>query len=94
MPGIRLRHPELRSTLLLLVDPERPYIPPYLCSACNVAHTAKTYHLYLDHQGTVIVSTGVLAGLRRIPGMGGLQVENVVADPPNQTVHIGGALSR
>jgi hypothetical protein len=64
--GVRVIHPTLRNERLVLVDAERPYPVPYLCSACGLAHTHKTYHLDLDAEGGVVVSNEVAQVLERL----------------------------
>lgn len=98
MPGVRLAHPKAQGGLYLVEDLSRPYPRPLYCATCSsalraeIAHHVKTYHLTLDGGGTVIVSTGIYERLKKIPGLGGLQLVNSVADPPPQRLDLDGEL--
>lgn len=47
-------------------------------------HEVKTYHLQLDSQGTVIVSTTVWGRMQQLYDSGGFEPVNVVSKPPTQ----------
>jgi hypothetical protein len=71
--------------LFVVRDVTRPLPPPWsACGTCGVAHGCKTYHLQLDGDGTVIVSTTIWANLQRLHDRGGFEQVNVVATPPAQ----------
>lgn len=81
--GVRLKHKFLTNTLYTFSVRWRPYSRPFLCPTCNITHEFKTYHLQLDDQGCVIISTGILkrlleVGLERLE----LSVMNVISKPP------------
>jgi hypothetical protein len=63
----------------LPADPHRP-----ACRLCGHPHTCKTYHLQLDADGTVIVSTTIWENMQRLYDHGGFEPVNVVAEPPAQ----------
>ena len=86
MPGIRIKHTTLTSTCYLVPVMGKPYVRygrpvPMLCPLCQVLHPVKTVHLWLEPDGTVIVSPGVLDELR-LAGMPDLEVVNEVQAPP------------
>ncbi len=87
MPGVRLVHETLRGGELLIEDRSRPYLVGWFCLSCQREHRHKTYHLRLDGEGAVIVSTTIYERLRAI-GLErvGLAVANEVAKPPAQIV--------
>jgi hypothetical protein len=71
--------------LFVVRDLTRPLPPPRpTCSTCGIPHDCKTYHLQLDGQGTVIVSTTIWANMQRLYDHGGFEPVNVVAEPPAQ----------
>ena len=76
--GVRVIHPQLRNERLVLVDQERPYPVPYLCSQCRLAHSHKTYHLDLDAEGGTVVSVEVAKVLERL----GMSKEEPEIGPP------------
>lgn len=88
MPGVRLHHPTLHSCVMT-VEHTRPYKEPFLCPTCQKTHLNKTYHLYLDSSGDVIVSETVLERLQQI-GMAGFTIENQVSNPPKITLGLQG----
>lgn len=90
MAGIRLRHPTLRGGLYL-VKHYRRYPVPMVCPTCNEIHYHKTYHLNLDGEGCVTVSSTVLERLKEI-GLAGLEVLNEVKRPPPITLNIPGSI--
>lgn len=88
MPGVRLKHPTLKSCTFTVIHTRR-YVVPLLCPVCGHPHERKTYHLNLDSEGAVIVSQTVFERLKEI-GLAGMQLANEVLVPPPLTV--GGAL--
>lgn len=90
MSGVRLVHPTLRGCVLLVPDPSRPLAGRHTCPLCAVEHPCKTYHLRLDGEGAVIVSTTVWERLRHLET--GLRAMNGVRRPP--ALIIGGARDR
>ena len=89
--GIRIQHSDKRSCLTAIPVPGRPtpVSRQERCPTCNVTHTCQHVHLWLDDQGTCIVSKGVLNTL--ILSGGGilpsfLRVMNVVSAPPPLTL--------
>lgn len=89
MPGVRLAHPSLRGITYVVEDPFRPYTVPYLCQTCQTTHNMKSYHLELDGEGAVIVSTTVYERLQEL-GMAGLVLMNEVKEPPPITIGFAG----
>lgn len=80
--GIRVKHATLTNCLVLVPVLKKPYTTgPIDCPMCLTFHPVKTVHLWLEPDGTCIVSPGVLAELR-MAGMPQLAVENEVAAPP------------
>lgn len=84
MPGVRLLHATARNCVVTIEHPQRP-IPSMLCPTCNVRHTLKTYHLWLDDSGGTIVSETVYRRLQEC-GLPNLAVESEVVKPPTQTI--------
>jgi hypothetical protein len=73
--------------LFIVRDQSRP-LPPNpsrpACQVCGQPHQCKTYHLQMDGEGTVIVSTTIWARMQRLHDYGGFEPVNVVAKPPTQ----------
>lgn len=90
--GIRIRHKTLKGVMLVIRDKERPFQKPHnnssfkfpICSTCGYPHECKTYHLQLDSEGTIIVSTTVYDNLSKLIDKGGFDIVNMVAKPPTQ----------
>lgn len=81
------------NRLFVVRDVTRPLRPPHtVCTTCGVAHECKTYHLQLDAEGTVIVSTTVWDRLHRLYDHGGFEQVNVVRKPPTQRLVLPPAL--
>jgi hypothetical protein len=77
--------------LFIVRDQSRPMPPnPHrpACRLCGHPHQCKTYHLQLDGEGTVIVSTTIWAHMRKLFDHGGFEAVNVVAEPPAQGLTI------
>jgi len=91
MSGVRLHHPTLHSCVMA-VEHTKPYVTPILCPTCQKMHVNKTYHLYLDDKGDVIVSESVLEHLKEV-GMAGLNIENKVSNPPKIILGLQGEQS-
>ncbi len=97
--GIRIRHKSLKSVMLVIRDQSRPLkqtngkplpqnfvIDP--CRTCGTPHDVKTYHLDLDGEGTIIVSTTVYEKLQALADHGGFEFVNRVVNPPAQELKI------
>lgn len=75
--------------LFIVRDWARPILPHPanpLCRTCGRPHECKTYHLFLDGEGTTIVSTTVWDRFLRMPDHGGFETVNVVGQPPAQGI--------
>jgi len=89
MSGIRIAHTAKRSPhpsgviIHTVPIPRKPLSGNSLkrCPTCQVIHTVKTVHLWLDDAGTCLVSLGVLSDLMGA-GMPDLAVVGEVANPP------------
>lgn len=81
MPGIRLHHETLAAPSVVAVECARGYAQPYVCPLCSTTHQHKTVHLRLDGDGNVIVSKGVWADLKDVPGLP-FAIANEVRKPP------------
>ena len=83
MAGIRVRHTGgLRNVCHVVPVMAKPYTTgPIDCPTCHVLHPVKSVHLWLEPDGTVLVSEGVLTELR-MAGMPDLEVTGEVAKPP------------
>lgn len=88
MSGLRIKHAEVTSRTLTVVDRSRPYKGETFCSTCGVFHVFKTYHIELDGVGAAIVSHEVWAMLQRIPAHG-FSLENEVKHPPAKIIGFG-----
>jgi len=85
--SIRIRHKSLRNVLMILRDKSRPLANVHLrpiCEVCTVPHSYKTYHLKLDDEGCILVSTGVYDRIAAMYDKGGFEIANVIHDPPAQ----------
>lgn len=88
--GVRIVHEKHRNCVVTVEIPHRPYTTPHLCPTCNVLHTGKTVHLWLDDVGSTVVSGRVLELLAQV-GLPGFLVESEVVDPPGATIGFNGA---
>lgn len=80
--GIRIKHATLSNCIYLVPVLRKPYTTgPIDCPTCQTFHPVKTVHLWLEPDGTVIVSPGVLAELK-MAKMPELTVVNEVQKPP------------
>lgn len=87
--GIRVKHATLRSCVHVVPVLAKPYADGgFLCPTCHVWHPVKAVHLWLDDQGTCIVSRGVLDELR-LAGMPELTIVGHVNNPPTLTIRKG-----
>lgn len=88
--GIRIRRVDGRGNYCYLVPVmQKPYTTgPIDCPTCLVLHPVKTVHLWLEPDGSVIVSPGVLTELR-MAGMPELEIVNEVADAPPLRIGVG-----
>jgi hypothetical protein len=77
------------NRLFIVRDVSRP-LPPNksrpACRLCGHPHEYKTYHLQLDGEGTIIVSTTIWENMRKLFDHGGFEEVNVVAKPPAQGI--------
>ncbi len=79
MPGLRLHHPTLTNTTLIVPHP----------GGGAVNRLPKDYHIRLDGDGNAIVSKVVYDGLQECAGFGfdhGLIFVNEIDNPPTQGV--------
>ena len=83
MPGIRIVHNYARSSVVLVPIMSKPFFDDSLdiCPSCHLVHPVKTVHLWVDADGTCIVSKGVLEDLKSA-GMPALSVVAEVLKPP------------
>ena len=83
MPGIRIVHSSARSSVVLVPIMSKPFFGQSLdrCPSCHLVHLVKTVHLWVDADGTCIVSQGVLKDLKSA-GMPSLSVVAEVLKPP------------
>jgi hypothetical protein len=73
--SVRLHHPTLRSCNYVVELPQdMPETHARECFSCKVVHARKSIHLRLDAHGDVFVADGILALLRTVPTMAGLEV--------------------
>lgn len=88
--GIRVRHTGgLTSTVYLVPVLKKPYTTgPIDCPLCQTFHPVKTVHLWLEDDGGVIVSPGVLEELK-MAGMPQLEIVNEVKKPPPLQLGVG-----
>jgi hypothetical protein len=86
MPGVRLVHPNRAywgKRLVIEVQKRKP--EPEFCHECSEIHPFKTYHLKLESDGSVIVSTVIRDNLlKAIPPLAGMLEMNEVTNPPTQ----------
>ena len=91
--GIRIRHKTLKGVLMVLRDQKRPIPNPHnyklpVCQTCMYVHDVKTYHLLLDDEGTIIVSTTVYNRIMALGDQGGFEMSNTVHQPPTQGISV------
>lgn len=79
---------DVAGRLFIIRDVSRPIPQPNtnVCRVCGHPHECKTYHLQLDADGTVMVSTTVWEHMRKLFDHGGFEEVNVVSEPPDQQV--------
>jgi hypothetical protein len=85
------------NRLFIVRDQSRPMPPnPHrpACRLCGHPHQCKTYHLQLDGEGTIIVSTTIWAHMRKLFDHGGFEAVNVVSEPPTQGLILPSAVAR
>lgn len=78
---------DVAGRLFVIRDVTRPILPHPanpVCRICGRPHECKTYHLQLDAEGTVMVSTIVWENMSKLFDHGGFEPVNVVAKPPDQ----------
>ncbi len=92
MPGIRIIHNDPRMANMMITI-ELPYMefgrPQDKCPTCQIVHHVKTYHLPLDDQASIVVSTGAFAQLKEFAGLPNLMVEGEVLNPPAAKLDMG-----
>jgi hypothetical protein len=74
---------DVAGRLFIVRDVSRPLTAPIDCHMCG-EHQCKTYHLQLDGDGTVMVSTTIWERMQSMHDNGGFEKVNVVAEPPAQ----------
>jgi hypothetical protein len=82
---------DVAGRMFLIRDVSRPIpVHPYspVCRICHIQHECKTYHLQLDADGTVMVSTTIWENMLKLFDHGGFEQVNVVAEPPDQTMEL------
>lgn len=96
--SVRLHHPQFRSSAdsrltyaVELADKPMPAGHSRACNACSqperpVVHSFKTIHLRLDENGDTFVSPDILALLRTVPTMAGLEVVPGTQAAPPQNI--------
>lgn len=57
--SVRIHHPTLRNCVFTIEQQSRVYPEPFPCPTCHAYHTFKTFHLNLNGNGDVCVSTEV-----------------------------------
>ena len=79
---------DVAGRLFIVRDVTRPFVvdPSQICHHCGRPHECKTYHLQLDGEGTVMVSTRIWERLRGLFDCGGFEKVNVVSKPPAQGI--------
>lgn len=85
--SIRIRHSTFKGVMMILRDLARPLSKSNLrpvCDVCTVVHTFKTYHLLLDDEGCILVSTGVWDHIEKMFDKGGFEIANIIHNPPTQ----------
>jgi hypothetical protein len=83
MASVRLHHPRLASCTYVVELPQSmPEAHSRECFTCKQVHARKALHLRLDDRGDVFVAEGILALLRTVPTMGGLEVHDGRNAPP------------
>lgn len=81
--GIKLQHATLRNALFIVENRRRPYGDGgFRCNLCLVHHRWKTTHLWLEPDGSCLVSVGVLEELRAAGFPKVLRVTGSTSSPP------------
>jgi hypothetical protein len=77
----------------MMITIELPYklfkVPQDKCPTCQIVHHVKTYHLPLDDQASIVVSTGAHAQLKEFAGLPNFMVEGEVLNPPSARLDMG-----
>lgn len=89
MPGVRLRHPDLRSCTYTLIHLGRSLTREHHCWVCGEVHYHKTYHLGLDSMGEVVVSEVIYERLKEA-GLDELRTVGEERKPEPQRVSVNG----
>lgn len=87
--SIRIRHKFLKGIMMILRDRSRPLSNVSkrpVCKICTIPHEYKTYHLKLDDEGCILVSTGIYDHIARMVDKGGFEIANVIHNPPTQII--------
>jgi hypothetical protein len=92
MAGVRIHHAVARNCRFTVVEGDKPYPIPYVCTppefgGCGSTHLFKTHHLNLDENGAVILGDVLYQRLRALLALNGFAESNIVAHPP--TLGIG-----
>jgi hypothetical protein len=94
MAGVRVQHPTARNARVTVVENDRPYPVPYVCTppefgGCGSVHLFKTHHLNVDETGAAIIGDVLYQRIRlRLVGMGFTEA-NIVAKPPTLGIGLG-----
>lgn len=92
MAGVRIQHSIARNVRFTIVEHDRPYLVPYVCTppefgGCGSTHLFKTHHLNIDEVGSCIVGDVLYERIRLLLVANGFEESNVVEKPP--TIGIG-----
>ena len=87
MAGVRIRHISDHDCRWTLIERDRPYPVPYVCTppefgGCGQTHQYKAHHLNLDATGSVIIGDVLFERLRPLLLGCGFAVVNEVQKPP------------
>lgn len=94
MAGVRLHHPTARNCRFTIVENDKPYPVPYVCTppefgGCGITHMFKTHHLNLDETGSVIIGDVLYEKVKLQLAANGFVVANEVKKPPTIGVGLG-----
>lgn len=94
MAGVRVQHATARNARFTIVENDRPYPVPYVCTppefgGCGSTHLFKTHHLNVGEDGAAIVGDALYQKIKHLLVLNGFSETNVVKKPPTMGVGMG-----
>jgi hypothetical protein len=94
MAGVRVQHATARNCRFTIVENDRPYPAPYVCTppefgGCGSTHLFKTHHLNVGEDGSAIVGEELYRKIKHLLVLNGFAETNVVKRPPTLGIGMG-----